>query len=117
MSTADTTSSARPGRDANSSKHRPVGGNAGWSEANRVVSRTDRSIRHQRKREVLMRSQCVAEEALPDVGVDERRREELVKRIRKLRWLGLEQEASELQAEVSCAWRLETVITAPQETD
>ena len=37
------------------------------------------------------------EEMIPDVPAEQRRVTDLVKRIRKLRWLGMEQEAAKLQ--------------------
>ena len=37
----------------------------------------------------------------PDVSLDERTRDETLKRIRKLRWIGREHEAQQLQAALS----------------
>jgi hypothetical protein len=44
--------------------------------------------------------------------------DDLVKRIRKLRWMGMEHEAEELQAELTrrCA-AADSVIATPRETD
>jgi hypothetical protein len=48
----------------------------------------------------------------------ESRADDLVKRIRKLRWMGLEREAEELQTELTrqCA-AADSVIATPRETD
>jgi hypothetical protein len=51
-----------------------------------------------------------AAEAIPDVPPEQRRVTDLVKRIRKLRWLGLEQEAAELQLALSRAQPAERAI-------
>jgi hypothetical protein len=59
------------------------------------------------------------EEMIPDVPPEQRRVADLVKRIRKLRWLGMEQEAAKLQlvlARLSPAERA-VVLTAPCDTD
>ena len=55
----------------------------------------------------------------PDETVEsESRANELVKRIRKLRWMGLEEEAERLQRELTrrCA-ESDSVIATPRETD
>lgn len=48
----------------------------------------------------------------------ESRANDLVKRIRKLRWMGMEEEAQRLQAELTqkCA-TADSVIATPRETD
>jgi hypothetical protein len=55
----------------------------------------------------------------PDDSVEgESRANDLVKRIRKLRWMGLEEEAERLQQELTrrCA-ESDSVIATPRETD
>jgi hypothetical protein len=48
----------------------------------------------------------------------ESRADDLIKRIRKLRWMGLEREAEELQAELTGQrGAADTVIGTPRETD
>lgn len=42
-----------------------------------------------------------APKTLPDVSPDERASSELLKRIRKLRWIGMEHEAQQLQAKLN----------------
>ena len=59
------------------------------------------------------------EEVIPDVPPEQRQVADLVKRIRKLRWLGMEQEAAKLQlalARVPPAERA-IVLTPPRDTD
>ncbi len=53
-----------------------------------------------------------------DATEGESRANELVKRIRKLRWMGLEEEAERLQRELTrrCA-DSDSVIATPRETD
>ena len=53
-----------------------------------------------------------------DTAEDESRANDLVKRIRKLRWMGLEDEAERLQQELTrhCA-DSDCVIATPRETD
>jgi hypothetical protein len=53
-----------------------------------------------------------------DTAEDESRANDLVKRIRKLRWMGLEDEAERLQRELTrpCA-DSDCVIATPRETD
>ena len=53
-----------------------------------------------------------------DVAEGESRANDLVKRIRKLRWMGLEEEAERLQQELTrrCA-DSDSVIATPRETD
>jgi hypothetical protein len=55
---------------------------------------------------------------LNDAAEDDSRANDLVKRIRKLRWMGLEEEAKLLQRELmrSCA-DSDSVIATPRETD
>lgn len=53
-----------------------------------------------------------------DFAEGETRADDLVKRIRKLRWMGLEEEAERLQQELTrrCA-ESDSVIATPRETD
>jgi len=53
-----------------------------------------------------------------DTVKDEAGANDLVKRIRKLRWMGMEEEAERLQAELTrrCA-SADSVIATPRETD
>jgi len=53
-----------------------------------------------------------------DAAEDESRTNELVRQIRKLRWMGLEEEAERLQRELTrrCA-DSDSVIATPRETD
>ena len=53
-----------------------------------------------------------------DAAEDENRTNELVRQIRKLRWMGLEEEAERLQRELTrrCA-DSDSVIATPRETD
>lgn len=53
-----------------------------------------------------------------DAAEDESRANDLVKRIRKLRWMGLEDEAERLQQELTrrCT-DSDSVIATPRETD
>jgi hypothetical protein len=56
---------------------------------------------------------------MPDDALEgESRANDLVKRIRKLRWMGLEEEAERLQQELTrrCA-ESDSVIATPRETD
>ena len=55
----------------------------------------------------------------PDVSMEQRRSSELVKRIRKLRWMGLEGEARRMQAQLALCGgtRADSVLAAPPETD
>jgi hypothetical protein len=55
----------------------------------------------------------------PDVSIEQRRSSELVKRIRKLRWMGLEGEARRMQVQLaSCdGTRADSVLATPRETD
>jgi hypothetical protein len=55
----------------------------------------------------------------PDVSMEQRRSSELVKRIRKLRWMGLEGEARRMQVQLALCGgtRADSVLAAPPETD
>ena len=59
------------------------------------------------------------DEVIPDVPPEQRRAADLVKHIRKLRWLGMEQEAAKFQlafARLPPAERT-IVLTPPHDTD
>jgi hypothetical protein len=49
--------------------------------------------------------------------VEQRTATELAKRIRKLRWMGMEEEARRLQAELSRIENSDSVLAAPHDTD
>ena len=53
----------------------------------------------------------------PELSPDQRTERELVKRIRKLRWLGKEEEARQLQAKLSNMPPGESVLLLPMSTD
>ena len=53
----------------------------------------------------------------PDVSARERISNELVKRIRKLRWIGREEEAGELEHALRLSLSAPLVLTLPAETD
>ena len=59
------------------------------------------------------------DEMIPDVPPEQRRVVDLVKRVRKLRWLGMEQEAAELQLALTHAPPADgaTVLASPRDTD
>ena len=57
-------------------------------------------------------------EVIPDVAPEQRRLVDLMKRIRKLRWLGMEQEAAELQRALTRVPPEGAIIMAsPRDTD
>jgi hypothetical protein len=49
--------------------------------------------------------------------VEQQTASELAKRIRKLRWMGMEDEARKLQGELSRVEKGDCVLAAPRETD
>jgi hypothetical protein len=53
----------------------------------------------------------------PDVAHEQRAACDLVKRIRKLRWMGMEEEAERLQAELRRSKQSDSVLAAPVDTD
>jgi hypothetical protein len=61
----------------------------------------------------------IGEELIPDVPSEQRRVADLVKHIRKLRWLGMEQEAAKLQLALSREppAEREIVLIPPRDTD
>jgi hypothetical protein len=54
---------------------------------------------------------------LPDVSAQQRTSVELAKRIRKLRWIGMEQEAERLQIALSSASPQDRVFAEPHDKD
>jgi hypothetical protein len=59
----------------------------------------------------------VAAEARPDVPPEQRSASDLAKLIRKLRWIGLEEEAKALQRSLRAKGVRESVLAGPAETD
>jgi hypothetical protein len=59
----------------------------------------------------------VKQQELPDVSADQRASNELIKRIRKLRWMGMEGEAERLQIKLVGAIPIDSVVAEPRETD
>jgi hypothetical protein len=57
------------------------------------------------------------QQELPDVSADQRAANELIKRIRKLRWMGLEGEARRLQINPTGESRLGSIVAESRETD
>ena len=55
----------------------------------------------------------------PDVSSDQKKSNEIVRLIRKLRWLGMEEEADRVQTELAqCdVRRTDSVLATPHETD
>ena len=53
----------------------------------------------------------------PNVSAEQRKSNDLIKRIRKLRWMGMEGEAERLQLALAGASRADSVIAQPLETD
>jgi len=56
-------------------------------------------------------------EELPDVSVEQRTSDELTKLIRKLRWMGLEEEAQQTQRMLSEVEPAGGILTEPHDTD
>lgn len=56
-------------------------------------------------------------ESLPDVLVEQRTSDELTKLIRKLRWMGLEEEAQQTQRMLSEVELAGGILTEPHDTD
>jgi hypothetical protein len=52
-----------------------------------------------------------------DVAPEQRRTNDLVKRIRKLRWIGMEEEADKLQLALTCFPSAERAILLPPPCD
>lgn len=53
----------------------------------------------------------------PDGFSEECISNELVKRIRKLRWMGMEEEAEELQTKLRNVHQAEVLVSGPSDTD
>jgi len=53
----------------------------------------------------------------PDVSAEQRASNEMIKLIRKLRWMGMEGEALQLQISLKGAMRADSVVAEPRETD
>ena len=64
-----------------------------------------------------MRISPLVRQEAPDVSAEQRESNELIKRIRKLRWMGMETEAEQLQLALAGATRSDSVIAQPLETD
>lgn len=54
---------------------------------------------------------------LPDVSADQRASNDMIKLIRKLRWMGMEGEAERLRHALNGKPRLDSVVAEPRETD
>jgi hypothetical protein len=54
---------------------------------------------------------------LPDIFAPQRASAELVKRIRKLRWIGMEEEAERLQIALSCLPTANCMLAEAPDTD
>ena len=59
----------------------------------------------------------VGQQELPDVSADQRASNELIKLIRKLRWMGMEREAERLQITLCRVPGADSVVAEPHETD
>jgi len=64
--------------------------------------------------ELLAREQA---KDLPDVSPDQRASNDIIKLIRKLRWMGMEGEAERLRSALAGIPRLDSVVAEPRETD
>ena len=63
--------------------------------------------------------QSRAQQTMPDAAATQRGSNELVKLIRKLRWIGMEDEAERLQTELTerHTSTADSVVATPRETD
>jgi hypothetical protein len=59
----------------------------------------------------------VRQQELPDVSVEQRASNEMIKLIRKLRWMGMESEAERLQITLRGVPHGDSVVAQPHETD
>jgi hypothetical protein len=59
----------------------------------------------------------VNRQELPDVSAEQRASNEMIKLIRKLRWMGMEGEALRLQISLNGIAHADSVIAEPRETD
>jgi hypothetical protein len=94
-------------RDRCVAKNQPafaVTGNSRTSINNRSIERSPAEIRS------VVRSR-------PDVSVEERLASELTKRIRKLRWMGMEDEAQQLRRALRHGRVTDTLLAGPYDTD
>lgn len=53
----------------------------------------------------------------PDVSVEERTSKELVKRIRKLRWIGMEEDAKRMESMLRQMEPRDALLAVPRDTD
>jgi hypothetical protein len=58
-----------------------------------------------------------ADQSTPDASVEERAVNDMIKRIRKLRWIGLDGEARGVAREIRDVHAADSVLAAPSETD
>lgn len=58
-----------------------------------------------------------AGERIPEVPFEQQASDELLKRTRKLRWIGLEEEANLMQGRLCGAALAGSILTSPRETD
>jgi hypothetical protein len=56
-------------------------------------------------------------QTVPDVSASDQASTELIKRIRKLRWIGMEQEAQRAQTALCRIMPTGSVLTVPRDTD
>lgn len=61
--------------------------------------------------------QIVRQQDLPDVSAEQRASNDMIKMIRKLRWMGMEGEAQRLQGSLPNTARADCVVAEPRETD
>ena len=54
---------------------------------------------------------------LPDVSAEQRASSDMIKLIRKLRWMGMESEAKRLQGSIAGVPQADCLIEEPRETD
>jgi hypothetical protein len=59
----------------------------------------------------------IRQQELPDVSAEQRASNEMVKLIRKLRWMGMEGEARLLQISLDGRRQVDSVVAEPRETD
>lgn len=59
----------------------------------------------------------IAVAQVPDVALEQRKSDELIKRVQKLRWIGREEEANRMQRLLSEVPPAGSVLAAPRETD
>jgi hypothetical protein len=57
------------------------------------------------------------EESIPDVSTEQRASNEVVKLVRKLRWMGMETEAKQIELAMCRLPAADTVLATPYETD